>query len=87
MPNTFLISRETLRNDDHVWLRRPDATLEIRSVSVLWKNRDTVVIGEGLAAGEQLITSSLSFAADGMAVTVAGEAKSLAEMSDRPATQ
>lgn len=87
MPNTFLISRETLRNDDHVWLRRPDATLEIRSVSVLWKNRDTVVIGEGLAAGEQLITSSLSFAADGMEVTVAGEAKSLAEMSDRPATQ
>jgi len=87
MPNTFLIPRETLRNDDHVWLRRPDATLEIRSVSVLWKNRDTVVIGEGLAAGEQLITSSLSFAADGMAVTVAGEAKSLAEMSDRPATQ
>jgi hypothetical protein len=54
---------------------------------VLWKNRDTVVIGEGLAAGEQLITSSLSFAADGMEVTVAGEAKSLAEMSDRPATQ
>jgi RND family efflux transporter MFP subunit len=87
MPNTFLIPRETLRNDDHVWLRRPDATLEIRSVSVLWKNRDTVVIGEGLAAGEQLITSSLSFAADGMKVTVAGEAKSLAEMSDRPATQ
>ena len=87
MPNTFLIPRETLRNDDHVWLRRPDATLEIRSVSVLWKNRDTVVIGEGLAAGEQLITSSLSFAADGMAVTVAGEAKSLAEMSDRPANQ
>ena len=87
MPNTFLISRETLRNDDHVWLRRPDATLEIRSVSVLWKNRDTVVIGEGLAAGEQLITSSLSFAADGMEVTVAGEAKSLAEMSDRPANQ
>ena len=87
MPDTFLIPRETLRNGDHVWLRRADKTLEIRPVSVLWKNRDTVVIGEGLAAGEQLITSSLSFAADGMAVTVAGEAKSLAEMSDRPATQ
>ena len=87
MPDTFLIPRETLRNGDHVWLRRADKTLEIRPVSVLWKNRDTVVIGEGLAAGEQLITSSLSFAADGMEVTVAGEAKSLAEMSDRPATQ
>jgi RND family efflux transporter MFP subunit len=87
MPDTFLIPRETLRNGDHVWLRRADKTLEIRPVSVLWKNRDTVVIGEGLAAGEQLITSSLSFAADGMEVTVAGEAKSLAEMPDRPANQ
>jgi len=39
------------------------------------------VIGDGLAAEEQLITSSLSFAADGMAVTVAGEATSLPESS------
>jgi RND family efflux transporter MFP subunit len=84
MPNTFLIPRETLRNGDHVWLRRPDKTLEIRPVSVLWKNRDTVVIGQGLAAGEQLITSSLSFAADGMAVIVAGDAPPLPELSDRP---
>ncbi len=75
MPDTFLIPRETLHNGDQVWLRRPDKTLEIRPVSVLWKNRDTVVIGEGLAAGEQLITSSLSFASDGMEVTVAGEVK------------
>ena len=84
MPDTFLIPRETLRNGDHVWLRRPDKTLEIRPVSVLWKNRDTVVIGQGLAAGEQLITSSLSFAADGMAVIVAGDAPPLPELSDRP---
>ena len=81
MPNTFLIPRETLHHGDHVWLRRPDSTLEIRPVTVLWKNRDTVVIGDGLAAEEQLITSSLSFAADGMAVTVAGEATSLPESS------
>ena len=60
MPNTFLIPRETLHNGDHVWLRRPDSTLEIRSVSVLWKNRDTVVIGEGLAEGEQLAVVEFS---------------------------
>ena len=76
-----MIPRETLHHGDHVWLRRPDSTLEIRPVTVLWKNRDTVVIGDGLAAEEQLITSSLSFAADGMAVTVAGEATSLPESS------
>lgn len=87
MADTFLIPRETLRNGDNVWLRRPDSTLEIRPVSVLWKNRDTVVIGEGLDAGEQLITSSLSFASDGMRVTVAGEANLDAQKPNRPSVQ
>lgn len=75
MPDSFIIRRESLRHSNCVWLRRPDSTLEIRPVTVLWKNRDTVVIGEGLEAGEQLITSSLSFASDGMKVTVTAEAK------------
>ncbi|KRP37630.1 MAG: hypothetical protein ABS34_01825 [Opitutaceae bacterium BACL24 MAG-120322-bin51] len=87
MPDTFLIPRETLRHGDHVWLRRPDSTLEVRPVTVLWKNRETVVIGEGLAEGEQLITSSLSFAADGMEVTVAGEAEPRAQKSAGAAAQ
>lgn len=81
MPDTFLIPRETLHNGDNVWLRRPNSTLEIRPVSVLWKNRDTVVVGEGLKVGEQLITSSLSFASDGMEVTLPGE---VTERPDNP---
>jgi RND family efflux transporter MFP subunit len=76
MPDTFLIPRSTLHNGDNVWLRRPNSTLEIRPVSVLWKNRETVVIGAGLEEGEELITSSLSFAADGMAVTLVNDTES-----------
>jgi RND family efflux transporter MFP subunit len=76
MPNTFILPREALHNGDNVWLRRPDSTLEIRPVTVLWRNRESVVVGEGLEAGEQLITSSLSFASDGMQVTLASEAAS-----------
>ena len=87
VPGAFLIPRETLHNGDNVWLRRLDSTLEIRPVTVLWKNRDTVVVGAGLNTGEQLITSSLSFASDGMEVTVAGEAAVRPEKSPRPAAQ
>jgi RND family efflux transporter MFP subunit len=87
MPGAFLIPRETLHHGDSVWLRRPDSTLEIRPVTVLWKNRDTVVIGEGLQAGEQLITSSLSFASDGMEVTVPGEAQPRPQKPSRTAAQ
>jgi RND family efflux transporter MFP subunit len=87
MAGAFLIPRETLHHGDNVWLRRSDSTLEIRPVTVLWKNRDTVVVGAGLNAGEQLITSSLSFASDGLVVTVAGEATARPEKPSRPAAQ
>ncbi len=82
VPNTFILPRETLHHGDKVWLRRPDSTLEIRPVTVLWKNRETVVVGDGLRAGEQLIISSLSFASDGMEVTLAADA---AKRPERPA--
>jgi RND family efflux transporter MFP subunit len=81
LPDTFILPREALHHGDNVWLRRPDSTLEIRPVTVLWRNRETVVIGDGLYAGEELITSSLSFASDGMQVTTADMAKA----SKRPA--
>jgi multidrug efflux system membrane fusion protein len=84
MKGAFLLPRDTLHHGDNVWLRRPDSTLEIRPVTVLWKNRDTVVIGAGLNAGERLITSSLSFASDGMEVTIAGEAKARLGKSSGP---
>lgn len=81
LQDTFILPREALHHGDNVWLRRPDSTLEIRPVTVLWRNRETVVIGDGLYAGEELITSSLSFASDGMQVTTADMAKA----SKRPA--
>ena len=73
LPGSVTIPRNTLHNGDNVWIVREDSTLEIRPVSVIWKNRDTVVIGSGLTVGERLITSPLSFAADGMAIAVIGE--------------
>lgn len=84
LPGSVTIPRDALHNRDNVWIVRDDSTLEIRPVSVVWKNRDTVVIGSGLTAGERLITSSLSFAADGMAVSVIGEQASQ-DKTKRPA--
>ena len=41
---------------------------EIREVDVLWKNRTSAMVRGGLAPGEKLITSPLSFASEGMPV-------------------
>ncbi|CAA6677241.1 MULTISPECIES: efflux RND transporter periplasmic adaptor subunit [unclassified Lentimonas] len=74
LPGSVTIPRNTLHNGDNVWVVGEGSKLEIRPVSVIWKNRDTVVVGSGVNVGERLITSPLSFAADGMAVSVIGDA-------------
>ncbi len=73
MPGAFEIPRSALHHGDVLWLMRANGTLEIRPVDVGWKNRETVLIRDGVEAGEALIITSLSFASDGMAVVAAGQ--------------
>ncbi|ADE54669.1 efflux RND transporter periplasmic adaptor subunit [Coraliomargarita akajimensis] len=74
LENSIEIPRNTLHNGDVVWLMRPDDnTLEIRPVEVAWRNRDTVLIRSGLTPGEQLITTQLSLASDGMSLRLPGQ--------------
>jgi RND family efflux transporter MFP subunit len=56
-----------------------ESRLEFRPVEVLRSERERVVIGAGLAAGEWVCVSLLRAPVDGMAVRVAGEAPGLAK--------
>ena len=53
------LPREHLHEGDTVWVF-DDGTLDIRSVGVVWRARDHVLIGEGLDDGEAIVTSPLS---------------------------
>jgi len=53
------------------WRRR---TLEIRSVSPLFRGRDSVLIDKGLAAGERIVATALAAPAQGMALRTTPEA-------------
>jgi RND family efflux transporter MFP subunit len=64
----FTIPRTALREDDTVWLAGRDNTLEIRPVTVIWRDREHVFITEGLAEGERLIISGLATPVAGMPV-------------------
>jgi multidrug efflux pump subunit AcrA (membrane-fusion protein) len=50
-----------------------ESRLEFRSVEVLRTEREQVVIGEGLQAGERVCVSPLRAAVEGMTVRVAGD--------------
>ncbi len=60
------LSREYLRNGENIWLFQKDGTLEIRQVSIAFKNKDKVLIAAGVEEETNLITSSIAAPVTGM---------------------
>jgi RND family efflux transporter MFP subunit len=67
-----VLERKLLHEGDHVWLMDAEDRLEIRPVTVAFRGEDEVLISEGLAAGERLVTSSLAAPVAGMPLKLAG---------------
>lgn len=64
------IPRQALRDHHTVWLAGPDDRLVIRPVEVLRKEQESVLISRGLSNGEEVITSAVSGAANGMQLNI-----------------
>lgn len=64
--DAFEISREFVRNGKELWVLKDDGTLDIREVTIAFKNQDTVLITAGINAKEELIVSNLSTPVSGM---------------------
>ena len=63
------LSRTALRDKNRVWVVQ-DGRLNFREVNVVYADKDTAIISEGLQSGEQVITSLLAGVIDGMGVKV-----------------
>ena len=62
----YAVSTVGLRDNDTVWIFNEDKTLSVRGVTVLRRERDRVLISDGLVPGDEVIISSVSGAAEGM---------------------
>jgi hypothetical protein len=69
--SAVILPRAALRDGDRVLVVNSGGRLHFRDVEVLRKEREEVVIGEGLAAGEDVVVSPLPAAVNGMEVNVA----------------
>ncbi|MBR18553.1 MAG: hypothetical protein CMA64_00135 [Euryarchaeota archaeon] len=67
--NIVSLARTALRGKDRVWVVQ-DGRLNFREVNVVYADKDTAIISEGLQSGEQVITSLLAGVIDGMGVEV-----------------
>ena len=70
LKGVFALPRKALREGSTVWVLADNA-LDIRSVSVAWKDRDQAYIDQGLAPGDQVVLSPLATPVQGMRLRTA----------------
>ena len=69
LPNIVTIPRAALRGEDRVYVANADDTLSIRTVTVLSSDRNRAVIGDGLSAGDSVITSPIRGVTEGKKIS------------------
>lgn len=68
--NVFVLPRAALREGDQVLLVDAQNQLQARQITVIWGDAESVVVSEGLQAGDSLVVTPLSIAAEGTPVNV-----------------
>ncbi len=66
LTDVIAVPRGALRDNDTLWIIDDENRLNIREVEILRRERDEVLIRSGLNAGEKIVLTNLSGAAEGM---------------------
>lgn len=73
IPSGIGINRENLREGKYIWLMTDEGLLDIQEVSVIFRNRDQVIIQTSIKEGERIVTSSLSSPVAGIPLRLQGD--------------
>jgi hypothetical protein len=66
LEGVFRIPRVALRDNSTVWIMEKENKLQIRSVTPLRFEKETVILSKGLVDGERIVLTNISGAANGM---------------------
>ena len=66
LADVIAVPRGALRDNDTVWIADSENRLHIRTVDIIRRERDEILVQAGLQAGEQVILTGLTGAAEGM---------------------
>jgi RND family efflux transporter MFP subunit len=73
LPDIIAVPRRALRENDIVWLADGDNRLRMQQVTVLRLEREEAFISEGVRAGDRLVLTNLTGAAEGMRLRLLSE--------------
>lgn len=72
LQNVFAVPRQAVRESDSVYVVDANGQLRKRTLEIAWRDDGVVVARGGVSEGEQLVTSAIALATDGMPVRIAG---------------
>jgi RND family efflux transporter MFP subunit len=72
LSQVFRIPRIALRDNDTIWVVGDDSTLQIRPVTTIWRDTQTVFLDQGLNRGDRVIVSDLAAPVEGMKIEMEG---------------
>ncbi|NNG46150.1 MAG: efflux RND transporter periplasmic adaptor subunit, partial [Deltaproteobacteria bacterium] len=73
LSGVFRIPRSALRDGDTVWTMDDEGTLRVTPVTVVRRERHTVVLRDGFPEGAKVVLTNISGAAEGMKLRLAEE--------------
>ncbi len=73
--DTIKLPREAIRGGDRVYVMTDEGTLDIRKVKLVWRRRDSVLVGSGLSSGDKVVLTPISVATQGMKLRTAKPGK------------
>ena len=66
LADVIVVPRGALRDNDTVWIADRENRLHIRTVDIVRRERDEILVGAGLQAGEKIVLTGLTGVAEGM---------------------
>ena len=75
LENVIAVNREHIRNGNQLWVMDNNSKLDIRELELLIKDKEKLIVKDGLTPGERYITSPLAPPVDGMSVELQQEGK------------
>lgn len=72
LSGVFILPRQAVRAGDEVLVITADSRIERRQLDIIWGDKHSVIVRDGLSAGESISLTALPYAPDGAMVKVAG---------------
>ncbi|MFP4054113.1 MAG: efflux RND transporter periplasmic adaptor subunit [Phycisphaerae bacterium] len=82
--SAVVLPRPLLRNGDQVWVMNDADRLEIRTVTMLYRGREDVLVSGGLEPGERVVTTDLGAPVEGMKLRLNGPSPTTRQAEDGP---